>query len=76
MIQVPCNGMASDQEEKTDNEVFGNTWIYCSAHRRVHGTGWCTISVSNKLGLGIENNGEESLKEAAVKAKLFGLPLI
>lgn len=56
-----------------DFKIFGNTWIYCSQHRRVHSTGWCTVSIRDKVGLGISNTGEKSELEAIKKATQLGL---
>jgi len=62
--------------ELTEDEiVFGkNMWIYCSQHLRPHVTGWCTVPVREKLGLGLSNdpNNEAS---AYSKCKHLGLEL-
>ena len=34
----------------TDTEL-GTTWVYCSQHRRVHPTGWCTVPNRDKTAL-------------------------
>lgn len=61
-----------------DEIVFGaNTWVYCSQYRRPHQTGWCTVDVRDKLGLGIAvaKPHRESAKAAYEKCRAFGLPI-
>lgn len=68
--------MAEKQAE--DAKVFGEaTWIYCGSHRRPHLTGWCTVSVDMKVGLGIEAPyySDDVLKEARAKCIRLGLKL-
>lgn len=52
------------KKEKTEDEkVFGNKQlVYCHQHRRYHSTGWCTVSVSDKVGLGT-NDVNEALRK-------------
>jgi hypothetical protein len=41
-----------DQKMTEDAKHFGeNVFVYCSQHLRPHSTGWCTVSVSNKIKL-------------------------
>lgn len=57
-----------------DEKVFGkNAWVYCSQHLNAHETGWCGVSVRDKLGLGIV--GHENGKKALQKCKDFNLTL-
>ena len=59
-----------------DQKIFGDTLVYCSQHRRVHSTGWCTVGVSDKVGLGIPGGiagTEDDVKKGVEKAKRFGL---
>lgn len=37
--------------ETEDDTVFGVENLYCGAHRRVHGTGWCTVRLIQKRPL-------------------------
>ena len=54
-----------------DYIAFGpDQFVYCGSHRRPHRTGWCTVSVSNKLGLGVLTH-----EEAVAKCRKFGLKL-
>lgn len=37
--------------ESEDDTVFGAENLYCGAHRRVHGAGWCTVRLVQKRPL-------------------------
>ena len=50
-----------------DDTVLGQ-FVYCSSHRRVHNTGWCTVSNMNKVGLDVGSLDEG---EGVVKAAGF-----
>lgn len=46
-----------------DEVVFGKgQWVYCNQHLRPHMTGWCTVTVFNKVGLGVATE-EEAYKK-------------
>lgn len=58
-----------DEDMTEDERVFGEAqWIYCAQHLRPHLTGWCSVPVSQKLGLGVSTE-----KEAYAKCALLGL---
>lgn len=42
-------------DPEADDTVFGARHIYCGAHRRVHGAGWCTVRLSQKRPLKAED---------------------
>ena len=57
-----------DEEVQTPTEdeiVFGkDMMVYCSQHMGPHSTGWCTVAVSDKLGLGLKNTQyQESMQK-------------
>lgn len=57
-----------------DEQVFGkDAWVYCNQHLAAHMTGWCPISVRDKLGLGLFGDSKE--REAFEKCRQFGLKL-
>lgn len=59
-----------------DTQVFGDDWVYCKDHVRPHPTGWCTVGVSRKLGLGIPpGNHKERSRAAYEKCRMFGLKI-
>jgi hypothetical protein len=61
-----------------DEKTFGSDqWIYCAQHRRAHLTGWCTVGVEDKVGLGIPLSAgrNESARAASQKCRRLGLPL-
>lgn len=62
---------------KTEDEVvFGkDQWIYCSQHLRAHTTGWCKVSVRDKLGLGVIGQDREAQKSAFKKCREFKLEI-
>lgn len=56
-----------------DEKVFGKDhWVYCNQHLRPHLTGWCTVDVRNKVGLGIYGDNE---REAYQKCRDFDLKI-
>jgi hypothetical protein len=52
------------------DEIFGDTLIYCNQHLKVHKTGWCSVSVRDKVGLGTKDH-----KEAVEKCREWGFRL-
>lgn len=59
-----------------DAAVFGaDTFVYCASHRRAHVTGWCTVGVENKVGLGITKSTPGGAEAATEKCRRFGLRL-
>lgn len=61
------------KEKITDDlEEWGGAWVYCKSHRRPHKTGWCTVSVANKVCLGGSTMDQE---EANNKCREFGLEI-
>lgn len=56
-------------DEQPDVAAFGRgSWIYCRQHVKPHQTGWCSVGVYDKLGLGVS-----TAKEAYAKCKEWGL---
>jgi hypothetical protein len=54
-----------------DETVFGaDAWVYCSQHVKPHQTGWCSVSVRDKIGLGVDN-----AQAAYEKCRAFGLKI-
>ena len=53
-----------------DFKVFGDQWVYCAQHRSVHTTNWCTVSISDKVALGVT-----SPQEGIEKCRRLGLSL-
>lgn len=47
----------------TEDEKLG-AYVYCTQHCRVHDTGWCTVSVGDKIALKATTY-EEAKEEAA-----------
>ncbi len=58
-----------------DAQVFGATFVYCMSHRRAHATGWCTVGVENKIGLGIDKLSPGGFEAATEKCRRLGLQL-
>ena len=59
-----------------DAKVFGeNQWVYCRQHMKPHATGWCSVSVNDKLGLGISGNDTQAAKDAYEKCREWNLPI-
>lgn len=58
-----------------EDRILGD-WVYCRQHRRAHTTGWCSVPVREKLGLGILGpNTDENRQAAAIKCRDFNLPI-
>lgn len=56
-----------------DVAAFGaGAWIYCSQHMKPHQTGWCTVSVRDKVGLGVDNAKAALEKCRAWKFPIYG----
>lgn len=54
-----------------DELVFGpDAWVYCRQHMRAHETGWCSVSVRDKVALGVK-----TATEAQDKCRDWGFPL-
>ena len=46
--------------EPAEDLVFAGDWVYCSQHLTAHTMGWCTVSIEDKVGLGVwEWNSEK-----------------
>jgi hypothetical protein len=54
--------------QNDDDTVFGVRNVYCGAHVRVHGTGWCTVRLAQKRPLKAVDR-----TEAIAEAKALGL---
>ena len=60
---------------KTEDVKLG-PWVYCAQHLRPHSTGWCSVDIKDKLGLGeFPGTVEEQGRAAAAKCRKFGLKI-
>lgn len=50
--------------------VFGTKYVYCAQHCAVHATGWCTVSITDKVALIAETVDEARTEWAQKKAAL------
>lgn len=58
-------------DEQPDVAAFGRgAWVYCKQHMRAHETGWCSVGVYDKIGLGVK-----TVDEALAKCREWGFPL-
>lgn len=55
---------------RTDDTSLGK-YVYCSAHLRVHTTGWCSVNNGDKIGL-----KSDTLEEANIEAAEMGVLLV
>lgn len=54
-----------------DEKHFGkDCWVYCGSHLAPHTTGWCTVSVKDKVALQSDNR-----KDAVEECKQKGYTL-
>jgi hypothetical protein len=51
---------------ETDDKVYGTKFVYCSQHMRIHETGWCLVSVVDKIPL-LSETAEEASQEWELK---------
>lgn len=52
--------------ETDDDTVFGARNLYCGAHCRVHGSGWCTVRLAQKRPLKSEDRADAIAEAAAL----------
>jgi hypothetical protein len=58
-------------DETEDVTAFGrDVWVYCRQHMKVHQTGWCSVGVYDKIGLGVK-----TAQEGIEKCREWALPL-
>jgi hypothetical protein len=58
-------------DEQPDVATFGRgAWVYCKQHMKAHEVGWCSVSVRDKIGLGVA-----TAKEAQQKCRDWGFEL-
>lgn len=66
-----CRTCGCERTQFEDEAAFGkDAWVYCSQHMRPHQTGWCTVSVRDKVGLGVASS-----EAAYEKCQAWGFPL-
>lgn len=64
-----------------DAVLFGEgQYVYCLSHLAAHLTGWCTVGIDHKVGLGIPKAEDpkqfhDSLESARAKCRTIGLKL-
>jgi len=60
------------KEPTEDQTVFGkDVWVYCAQHRRPHLTGWCTVSIKDKIPL-LTNDEQQAYNECRLRGlKLY-----
>lgn len=56
--------------QNTDDSIYACKYVYCSQHRRVHETGWCTVSVIDKIPL-VSLNEKDANEEWEMKKFLL-----
>jgi hypothetical protein len=62
-------------KQTEDVAAFGRgTYVYCAQHLGPHNTGWCTVGLDDKVGLGIKFL-TENMDAAHAKCKKLGLLL-
>lgn len=58
-------------DEQPDVAAFGRgAWVYCRQHVKPHPTGWCSVGVYDKIGLGVS-----TAKEAYAKCEEWDLKI-
>lgn len=60
---------------EVEDLILGD-WVYCHQHLRPHMTGWCTVDIGEKVGLGpMKGSADEQYREAVTKCRRMGLEL-
>lgn len=54
--------VAKKKKEQAEDQVLGE-WVYCSQHLNVHLSGWCTVPLRDKLGIGPVKDRAEAIKK-------------
>lgn len=71
LVQIAAIVNAPLSDEQPDVAAFGRgAWVYCSQHMKPHQTGWCSVSVRDKIGLGVS-----TAEEAYTKCRDWKLPI-
>lgn len=65
------NEIKDKRAEVEDFQVFGEGFVYCFEHVNPHSTGWCTVPVHRKVGLGVKTHAEAIQKCQQLGFKLF-----
>ena len=54
------------EQTTADYRRWGDTWVYCASHCRVHSTGWCTVPNSEKTPIKADTleEAEKAWKES------------
>lgn len=52
--------------ESDDDTIFGARQLYCGAHCRVHGSGWCTVRLVQKRPLKAEDRADAIAEATAL----------
>jgi len=52
--------IASEKLFEEDTLLYGeNCWVYCTPHRRIHLTGWCSVGAKEKIKIPVAPNATE-----------------
>lgn len=63
-------------ESKPFPDVDLGPWVYCFQHLAPHASGWCTVDVREKVGLGAFLGSFDTQYQAAIeKCRRLGLKL-
>lgn len=58
-LSIDIEGILERQLLTEDEKAFGvDAWIYCNQHLKPHQTGWCSVAVRDKIGLGVKTASE------------------
>ena len=63
------------ETEKAEDAVLGK-WVYCGQHLKPHRSGWCSVGIEDKVGLGpLSGNAREQEGAAEAKCRRLGLKI-
>jgi len=67
---------AVPQKLNTEDLILGE-WVYCAQHLRAHQSGWCTVGLEDKVGLGpFTGQSELQRQKATEKCVRLGLKVV
>lgn len=65
----------NEQKIQTEDQILGE-WIYCGQHLRPHQSGWCTVGLEDKVGLGPFTGASDVQSQKAMeKCRHLGLKI-
>lgn len=73
LIQIAALIDTPLMDEQPDVAAFGRgEWVYCRQHCKPHQTGWCSVGIYDKIGLGVNTAQAAYAKCREWKFHIYG----